>query len=110
MSDIDTSNMSEEELEAYYKSRKELAANHKSEAALMLENGNIMFSEKGALSDGQPVHGNRDIKPEEADYGEICKSFNLSKPGESWFKNYERVDEGWKLVSEGIWIKESKDD
>lgn len=101
MADKDTSNMSEEELEAYYTSKRKEYANIRVETAIMLDSGIIMYGEKGHLDDGQPVASNLDIKPEDANYKETCKTFNLNKPGDSYMKQYKWVDGEWILESEG---------
>lgn len=99
---------SEERDEDMIAFRKELDAHrkqmvdYKSEIATMYESGSIVIMDKGALSDGQPTIVTRDINPTDPDFINICKSFNLNKPGDSYFKTYKKVGSDWVLDSEGV--------
>ena len=87
--------------------RKELDAhrkqmvNYKSEIATMYESGSVVIMDKGALANGQPTIVTRYINPTDPDYIDFCKSFNLNKPGDSYFKTYKKVGSDWVLESEG---------
>lgn len=74
----------------------------KVEMASMDANGSIMIIEKGALRSGQPTLCTQDVRPKDPDYIEYCKSFHLNRPGDSYYKQYKRIDGKWTLQSEGV--------
>ncbi len=63
--------------------------NIKVEMATMRDNGLIVLIDKGALASGQPYLGTQDVSPKNPEFIDICKSFNLNKPGDSYFKKYK---------------------
>jgi len=68
------------------------------ESAVMLENRGLMMSSRSALDDGQLTNANWDVFPDDPKYLELCKRFNVQKPGDIGSIEYRSVDGRWMNV------------
>lgn len=95
------SNENIEEFEKEILKHRLKMVNYKSQIATMIDDGSVMILSIGALPDGQPTRATKDISPKDPEFIDICKTFKLNKPGDSYYKTYKLVDRNWILESEG---------
>lgn len=86
---------------SFYESERRDFVGFKTEIATFRSDGTVLVIYKGALPDGQPTLAHKAIPKSDSEFIEVCKSFKLNQPGDSYFKTYRRVDENWVLDSEG---------
>ena len=72
------------------------------EIGVMRSDGGITILDKGALESGQPTLATQDVSQKDPEFIEYCKSFHLNKPGDSYYKQYQWINESWVLVAEGV--------